>query len=181
MDSECDEQHGGGPRARELPQERHGIGDAKLAYNVVMRLIDGLWNVGHYVTMDNFFSNIGLFRMLLLRGIYACGTIRANSVGLPSYLKNTSAFKNVVQWTTFWRMHDTCNISCVIWKDKKPVLLLSTHAMPIKAPCEKVVVSVPRCNGTVRKLIQTSSVLKEYTTHMRGVDVADQLHASYNC
>ena len=77
-------------------------------------------------------------------------------------------------------MHDNSTISYVMWKDKKHVLLLSTHTMPIQAPFEKVVVITPRRNGAVWELIQTSHVLKEYTTHMWGVDVADQLRASYN-
>ena len=157
------------------------IGDARLAHNVVMQLVDGLWDVGHCVTMDNFFSNVGLFTILLSCSIYACNTIKKNWVGLPSFLKNTSAFKNVPQGTTFWKMHDTRIILCVMWKDKKPVLLLSTHSMPIQAPCEKMVVRVLMHNGAVQGLIQTSTILKEYTTYMQRVDVVDQLHASYNC
>ena len=48
---------------------RHG--DAKLAHEVVMQLLKGLWSVGHYVVMDNFFSSIGLFMELLSKGTYA--------------------------------------------------------------------------------------------------------------
>jgi hypothetical protein len=163
-----------------LVQPQPMVGDARLAHNVVLRLLDGLWDLGHCVTMDNYFTSIGLFTTLLAKGMYACGTIRANRIGLPLCLKNTSSFKNVPQGTTLWRMHDSGTISCVMWKDKKPVLLLSTHSVPIQAPCEKVV-TVPRRNGAVRELIQTSPILLEYTTHMRGVDVADQLRASYSC
>jgi hypothetical protein len=39
---------------------------------------------------------------------------------------------------------------------------------------------VPRRNGAVRENIPTSPMLVEYTTFMRGVDVADQLRASYS-
>ena len=148
-----------------MPEPQSGMGDAKLPHNVVMHLVDGLWDVGHCVTMDNFFSNIGLFTTLLARGMYACDTVKQNQVGLPSILENTSIFKNVAQGTIFWRMHDSGTISCLMWKDKKLVLLLSTHAMSIQAPCEKVVVIVRRRNGAVQELIQTSHVLKEYTTH----------------
>jgi hypothetical protein len=31
-------------------------------------------------------------------------------------------------------MHETRKMACVLWKDKKPVLLLSTHALPIGFP-----------------------------------------------
>jgi hypothetical protein len=40
--------------------------------------------------------------------------------------------------------------------------------------------TVPRRNGAVREVVPTSPVLLEYTTFMRGVDVADQLRASYS-
>ena len=61
-----------------------------------------------------------------------------NRIGLPSFLKNTSAFKNVPQKTILWRMHDSHTILCMMWKDKKLVLLLSTHGVPaIQAPYEK--------------------------------------------
>ena len=78
-------------------------------------------------------------------------------------------------------MHDNRTISCVMWKDKKPITLLSTHGVPIQAPCERIVVTIPRHNGAIRELIQTSHVLKEYTTYIQEVDVEDQLRTSYSC
>jgi hypothetical protein len=50
---------------------------------------------------------------------------------------------------------------------------------PIGFPCVPVP-TVPRRNGAVREDIITSPMHLEYTTHMRGVDVADQLRASYS-
>jgi hypothetical protein len=107
--------------------------------------------------------------------------MRTNRIGLPTNLKNTKAFRRSSQGTTKWQMHRSRSISCVMWKDKKPVLPISTHARPIQLPCEKPITTIPRCNGAVRENIQTSPVLHEYTTDMRGIDVADQLWASYSC
>jgi hypothetical protein len=76
-------------------------------------------------------------------------------------------------------MYDSLDMSCVMWKDKCPVLLLSTHAIPIGFPCMPRD-EVPRRNGAERDNIPTSPILREYTTFMRGVDVADQLRASYS-
>lgn len=81
--------------------------------------------------------------------------------------------------TLYWRMHESRSMSLVLWKDKKPILFLSTSAIPIGFPCV-LVDTVPRQNGTVREAIPTSSMHVEYTTHIDGVDVADQLRASYS-
>jgi hypothetical protein len=51
--------------------------------------------------------------------------------------------------------------------------------MPIGYPCVPRD-EVPRRNGAVREFIGTSPMLREYTTYMRRVDVADQLRASYS-
>ena len=67
-----------------------------------------------------------------------------------------------------------------MWKDKK-LVIISSHAAPIQFPCQYLVVSVRRRNGSIHEEIQTSPMHLEYTTHMRGVDVADQLQASYSC
>ena len=71
-------------------------------------------------------------------------------------------------------------MASVIWKDKKAVVLLSTHAVPVDLPGDSTS-TVPRRTGAVRNLIPTSPIHLEYTTYMRGVDVADQLRASYSC
>ena len=89
-------------------------GDAKIAHDVVMRLLDGLWNVGHYIIMDNFFSSIGLFLEFLSKDTYATRTIRVNHVGLLTTLKNTKVFKKEPQGTTFSQMHNFRQISCAM-------------------------------------------------------------------
>jgi hypothetical protein len=128
------------------PRARRG--ESKLAHEVVLKMVSGLEGKGHLLVMDNYFSSIGLFQDLLSRGIYATSTMRTNRIGLPTDLKNT--------------------------KDKKPVLLISTHARPIQPLCERPIITVPHHNGAIRESIQTSPVLHKYTTDMRGVDVADQ-------
>jgi hypothetical protein len=153
-------------------------GEPRQAHEVVLRLVEGLENKNHVMVCDNFFTSVGLFMELKNMGIYATGTMRSNRVGLPLELKNTRAFSRVPQGTLEWRMHESRTISCVLWKNKKPVLLISTHAMPVGYPCEPVI-TVPRRNGPTHEDIHTSLVHHEYTTHMRGVDVADQLRTSY--
>jgi hypothetical protein len=121
----------------------------------------------HYY--GNFFTSVGFFQELASRQIYATCTIWSNWIGLPLALKNTNAFRNISQVTLEWRMHKSCQIASVLWKDKKPVLLLSTHANSIGYPC-MLVPTILRRNGTVREDIMTSPMLLEYTTHICGVD-----------
>lgn len=77
-------------------------------------------------------------------------------------------------------MHESRAISCVVWKDEKHVLLISTHMEPVQAPCisPTLVASVPLRNGAIRESIHTSPMHLEYTTRMPGVD---ELRASYLC
>ena len=76
-------------------------------------------------------------------------------------------------------MHYSQGMSCVMWKDKCLVLLLSTHTLPIGLPSMYPASKVPHRSGAVRHHIPTSPILVEYTTYMHGVDVLDQLRSSY--
>lgn len=69
-------------------------------------------------------------------------------------------------------MHESRKMACVLWKDKKPVLLLSTYAIPIGYPC-MLVPTMPRRNGADWEDVMTSPIDLKYTMHMRGIDVAD--------
>jgi hypothetical protein len=154
-------------------------GEASAAYGMVMTLLAGLEKKGHCVVIDNYFCSIPLFEDLAKKGIYAMGTVRSNRIGLPLHLKNTRAWKRCAQGHIEWAMHDSRLMSCVMWKDKCPVLLISTHANPIGfsyVPRDEV----PCRNGAIREQIPTLPMLLEHTTFMRNVDVADQLRASYS-
>ena len=111
---------------------RHG--DPSLAQEVVLNLVEDLHGKGHVITMDNYFTSIPLYMELLFRGIYASGTVRLNRIGLPTALINTKRFRRCQQGHLEWLMHQDREICCVMWKDKCPVLLLSTHATPIVLP-----------------------------------------------
>jgi hypothetical protein len=154
-------------------------GEASTTYGVVMNLLHRLEDKRHYVVMDNYFCSIPLFQELVKKDIYAIGIVFSNRIGLPHHLKNTKSWKRCEQGHIEWAMYVSRSISCVMWKDKCPVLLISIHANSIGFPC------VPRNevlhrNGAVRENIPTSPVLLEHTIFMRRVDIADQLRASYS-
>jgi hypothetical protein len=158
-------------------------GEGNMAGNVVLGLMVGLEGKGHVVVCANYFSSIGLFKELYSRDIYGTSTMRSIHVGLLLELSNLRKWNGVEQGTLEWRMHNSNKIACVMWKDKRPVLLISTHAVPIQAPCihPRLFTTVLLRNGPIRDTVHTSPIDLEYTSRMRGVDVADQLQASYSC
>lgn len=83
---------------------------------------------GYIIVIENYFTSVGLFKKLLDMGIYAIGTMRSNYIGLPVQLSDTKEFNKNVHGTLDWSMHDSKKLSCIVWKDKKLVLLLSIYA-----------------------------------------------------
>ena len=81
----------------------------------------------------------------------------------------------------YWPMHKSRGITCIMWKDKKSMLLISTNSILAKFLSIQNPLSIPRHDGDTCNYIITSPVHHEYTIHMCGVDVADQLQASYSC
>jgi hypothetical protein len=139
-------------------------GEPRLAHNVVLNMVDGLDGKGHVVVMDNYLSSVGLFTKMASQKIYATGTMRSNCIGILHDFKDTKSFnKMAMQGELEWRMHESHGIRSILWKDKRPLLLISTHAQPIGFPCKPVDV-VPRRNGAIREDIQSSPMHKEYTT-----------------
>jgi hypothetical protein len=106
-----------------------------LAYLVVMNLVEALYNVGHVVLMDNYFTSIGLFKELFSKGFGATSNICSNCIGLPNAMRRTKEFNKMDQGSLDWRMHESRGISSVLWKNKQMVLLISTSAIPIGFPC----------------------------------------------
>ena len=113
--------------------------------------------------MDNFYTNLSLFRALLDRQTYACGTITVNHGEFPQWLKTEKL--NAGDETYIW--NDDIFLA-VHWKGKRNVFVLSSFrgnfAKVIERYCGNVV--KPDC-------------FPEYSQHMGGVDKCDQLLSNY--
>jgi hypothetical protein len=104
--------------------------------NVVKDLLQDLGGRGHIITTDNYFTLIPLYLDLLDRGIMATGTLNIIRKYVPRAMFAKTVTRNQnIGWLDY-RMHEEGGICCVVWKDKKPVVLLSTHALPI-VPAEE--------------------------------------------
>lgn len=87
-------------------------------------------NVNHIIYFDNFYTSVPLVTYLAKEGIFSLGTVRVNRLRnckLPE--KNTIMKKNVPRG--FYEENvatvDDIDVSAVLWKDNKPVNLLSTY------------------------------------------------------
>jgi hypothetical protein len=158
---------------------RPGKGEGLQGRNVVKTLMRELGGKGHIVTTDNFFTSVPLFLDLLETGIMATGTLRGNRKYVPRamYAKKNTRKQNL-GWIDY-RMHRERKVCCMVWKDKQPVVLLSTHASPISEPGVRDFVR-RKIRGKKKK-VRTGPMLLQYTRNMRGVDTADQLRGVYSC
>jgi hypothetical protein len=105
--------------------------EQNLAHWVVTNWTACLDNKGHVITMDNFFTSIGLFCNLEWHRIYATRIIYSNHTELHPYMRKIKEFRRRRQGNLEWFMYNSRKMCLVLWKDKMPVLLLSTHAPPI--------------------------------------------------
>lgn len=133
----------------------------------------------HIIYFDNYYTSVPLVTYLAKEGIYCLATIQSNRI--PN---NKLPDKKTLMKRTVPRGHheeqvanvDGIDISAVVWKDNKPVTLLSTYtgAMPAttisrydKATKQRVSINCP-------------NVIKDYNTHMGGVDLLDSFVGRYH-
>lgn len=109
-----------------------------MTHKVVSDLVVDVQRKEHIISMDKYITFVGLFEVLASIKIYAIDIGRSNQIGLPLTLKIRGTFKNVLQGTLEWKMYQTRKMASILWKDKKPILLLFTHAIPIGYLCMPV-------------------------------------------
>jgi hypothetical protein len=120
---------------------------AGATYKVVMNLLHRFENKGYCNIMDNILFH-SFFRDLEPMEIYTTAKVRSNRIGLPLHLKNTRAWTRCEEGHIEWALHESRDINCIIWRNKCPVLLISSRAIPIGFPCMPVD-TMPRRHGTV--------------------------------
>jgi hypothetical protein len=119
---------------------------------------------------DNLYTSPALCRHLLAVGLRSCGTARPNRHGLPPNLKaSMKALKNGE--TKAWQ---SGQLGCLVWRDKQPVLMLSTHHRVDD------MTTVEQDRGPNRPTTVTKpQVVLDYNVHKCHVDTVDQLRQYY--
>ncbi|XP_044141537.1 piggyBac transposable element-derived protein 4-like [Bufo gargarizans] len=132
---------------------------------IVWDLVHPLLDQGYHLYLDNFYSNISLFKCLANRSTVACGTIRKNQKGLPKTLLG--------QMLRVGESRALCNenILCVKYKDKRDVLMLTT------IHCDISTLVPVRGTGTETP---KPVCIQEYNKFMGGVDLSDQVLKPYS-
>jgi hypothetical protein len=140
------------------------------------------------IYMDNYFSNINLFKFLRDHNYGACGTVRTNSSKFPNSLK----IKKKLDWDTLSGVV-VDQVLSVLWIDNGPVTMLSTIHEIDNGLQNRIIRERrrPRINttnsSTIKRVFGDNSkkelpipkIIDDYNHFMGGVDIADQYRSSY--
>jgi hypothetical protein len=119
---------------------------------------------------DNLYTSPALCRHLLTIGLRSCGTFRANRSHLPPGVKD--AMKTLSEGET--KAWQSGQLGCLVWCDKQPVLILSTHHRVDE------MVSVVQDRGPSQPpVVVKPQVVLDYNVGKCAVDMVDQLRQSY--
>ena len=104
---------------KESNTSEHGLGE-----RVVLQLTEQYRDKAYRIFCDNLFTSPVLFKELHEHGLYACGTVRQTCCGFPEDLRNPSLAlgESLFRWNE--------SLTAVVWKDKRPVHVLSTLSQP---------------------------------------------------
>ena len=119
---------------------------------------------------DNLYTSPALCRHLLAIGLRSCGTFRPNRAHLPEGLRDAMKTLSTGE-TKAWQ---SGQLGCLMWCDKNPVLVLSTH--------HKVddMVSLDQHRGPSQPpVVIKPQVVLDYNVGKCGVDMVDQLRSYY--
>jgi Transposase IS4 len=139
-------------------------------HHTVVQMIERWRGSNRILFLDNLYTSPALCRHLLTMGIRSCGTFRPNRKHLPIGLRD--AMKTLGEGET--KAWQSGQLGCLVWCDKQPVLILSTH--------HKVddMVAVQNNRGPSQPpVVIKPQVVLDYNVGKAGVDTVDQFRQYY--
>lgn len=147
------------------------------SHDIVMRLLNvPFLGKGYKLYVDNFYTTPSLFRDLLSRKIWACGTLRPNVAGYPQKKENDMTDKTP-RGTIRWMRQG--ELLFVKWLDTRQVTMCSTIHKAYSNDRTKRKVKNAKGEWTM-KSVPIPGCIKDYSQHMGGVDLSDALISYYN-
>jgi len=139
-----------------------GLGHAE---SVVLKLMEKRLDIGHSLFVDNFYTSVPSAKVLESRKTSFCETLRRNRKHLPETVKS------IRLQTGNHIVRRNGNIIVLKWKDKREIMMLSTHH------------SGKMIEGGKRKrhgqFVKKPDCVFAYNEFICGIDRMDQLLAYY--
>ena len=136
--------------------------EANLSTAVIVGLAKYIYDKGHHLYYDNYFSSVDLVEELLHHETHYCGTARSSSRKYPAALKTINVERGQHKSQLFG------SVECFVWKDKNNIDFIRTVCLP----GETGRVMRKNKDGT-RIAVSFPLAVKLYNKHMGGVDLAD--------
>jgi hypothetical protein len=165
--------------------------------SMVLQLLRRLHPRLDYYTiyLDNYFTSISLFDILRQRRIGACSTTRPKNAGpdWPELLTRLKDEAYNLPWNTIYTIPlEDKKVLCFAWQDNNIVLGMTTvHSIHRTEDLRKRERKHPSKTSTnahlmkevfgdsFTKELEIPSFIDDYNHHMGGVDITNQLRASY--
>jgi hypothetical protein len=98
--------------------------ETSLSTAVVLGLAKYIYDKGHHLFFDNYFSSVDLAEELLQHNTHCCGTAQSNRRRYPPSLKKVSLQRGE------HRSETVGNVHCFVWKDRKNIDFIQTICGP---------------------------------------------------
>ena len=144
--------------------------EANLSIAVALGLAKYIYDKGHHLYYDNYFSSVDLAEELLRHKTCCCGTACSSRKKYPAALKTVNLERGQ------HKSQLVGSVECFVWKDKKNIDFIQTICLPGKTG------TVMRKNkdGT-RRAVSGLLAVKLYNEYMGGVDLAYSRRQVYTC